>query len=333
MKCSPANGGEFSYAIPFCWSLVVGLVLLLAACGTQQVASPPNSSLSDGEPVSVALAQALTLGMKVSAGGVSLQEAKDLKLVNETVYDLSEKPLHHLVLVGPETRDFWATITSPKEGHALYAIGATDKRSFFSFIMPAGSFKSLSQTRAKAGSFARFLSPAAGILYLEDRAGRVWDVATATEVAPEQLEQGRQAQRVLIEQRQKDGILDKVKEDWDRLRAEASKKGLAQSGGLPTLDEVTLPNGSLDVRKLVEALEAQKAARGVSANYTNERAWCMGWFLGGHGLRQRGAERPQQQPHQPALELQPRQPRGHQRLSEWQPMPHRERHAQCRCAG
>jgi hypothetical protein len=93
----------------------------------------------------------------------------------------------------------------------------------------------------------------------------------------------RQAQRVLIEQRQKDGILDKVKEDWDRLRAEASKKGLTQSGGLPTLEEVTLPNGSLDVRKLVEALEAQKAARGVSANYTNERAWCMGWFCAGMG--------------------------------------------------
>ncbi|WP_297859056.1 hypothetical protein [Meiothermus sp.] len=112
----------------------------------------------------LALAQALTLGMKVSAGGVSLQEAKDLKFVDETVYDLSDKPLHHLVLMGPETTDLWGTLQNPKPTHALYAVGATDKRSFFSFILPAGSFKSLSDTRAKAASFRRFLSPAAGIL-------------------------------------------------------------------------------------------------------------------------------------------------------------------------
>ncbi|WP_337868915.1 hypothetical protein [Meiothermus sp.] len=232
----------------------------------------------------LALAQALTLGMKVSAGGVSLQEAKGYKFARETVYDLSLKPLHHLLLVGPETADFWSTIANPKDkNYALYAIGATDKRSFFSFILPAASFKSLTETRARAGSFKRFLSPAAGVLYLEDNTGRVWDVNTATEVSAEQMQVWRQAQRVLFEQRQKDGILDKIKEDWDRLRAEASQKGLAQSGGLPTLDEVTLPNGHLDVPKLLNALEAQKAARGVSANYTNERAWCMGWFCAGMG--------------------------------------------------
>uniref|UniRef100_A0A7C3DRX3 Uncharacterized protein n=1 Tax=Meiothermus ruber TaxID=277 RepID=A0A7C3DRX3_MEIRU len=264
--------------------MVVGLVLLLAACGTQQIKTAHDAQPWDGEPVPLALAQALTLGMKVSAGGVSLQEAKTYKFASEIVYDLSLKPLHHLLLVGPETTDFWGTIANPGDkNYALYAVGATDKRSFFSFIIPAGSFKSLAETRAKAGSFRRFLSPSVGVLYLEDNTGRVWDVNTATEVGAEQMKVWRQAQRVLFEQRQKDGILDKIKEDWDRLRTEASQKGLAQSGGLPTLDEVTLPNGHLDVPKLITALEAQKAAKGVSANYTNERAWCMGWFCAGMG--------------------------------------------------
>ncbi len=54
--------------------------------------------------MSLALAQALTLGMKVSAGGVSLQEARLYKFASETVYDLSYKPLHHLLLVGPEVK-------------------------------------------------------------------------------------------------------------------------------------------------------------------------------------------------------------------------------------
>jgi len=95
------------------WSLVVGLVLLLAACGTQQIKTAHDAQPWDGEPVPLALAQALTLGMKVSAGGVSLQEAKTYKFASEIVYDLSLKPLHHLLLVGPETTDFWGTIANP----------------------------------------------------------------------------------------------------------------------------------------------------------------------------------------------------------------------------
>ncbi|WP_347708821.1 hypothetical protein [Meiothermus sp. CFH 77666] len=231
----------------------------------------------------LALAQAFTLGMKVSAGGASLQEAKTYKFASETVYDVAGKPLHHLLLVGPETTDFWGTLSNPKSTHALYAVGATDKRSFFSFIMPAGSFKSVAETRKKAGSYKRFLSPSVGILYLEDQNGRVWDTATATEVSVEQMKLWQQAQRVLFEQRQKDGILDKIKEDWDRLRAEANNRGMSQSVGLPTLDEVTLPDGNLDVYKLISALEAQKVAQGLSPSYTNERAWCMGWFCAGMG--------------------------------------------------
>ncbi|GIW34106.1 hypothetical protein [Meiothermus sp.] len=231
----------------------------------------------------VALAQALVLGMKVSAGGVSLQEAKTYKFANETVYDMAGKALHHLLLVGPETSDFWGILNNPQPSHALYAVGATDKRSFFTFVMPAGSFRSLTETRTKAGSFKRFLSPSPGILYLEDQRGRIWDTATSTEVSAEQAKLWRQAQQVLFEQRQKDGILDKIKEDWDRLRTEANKKSLAQSAGLPTLDEVTLPNGILNVPRLLTALEAQKAAQGVSPSYTNERTWCMGWFCAGMG--------------------------------------------------
>ena len=280
------NYDKLSYGSFIFWSLVVGrwwlaVGLLLASCGTQQAS---NTSPSDGEPVPLALAEALTLGMRVSAGGVSLQEARSYKFVSETVYDLSYKPLYHLLLVGPKVKDFWGTIANPDGGnYALYAVGATDKRSFFTMIIPVASFKGLAETRAKAGSFKRFLSPAAGLLYLEDQSRRVWDVFSASIVSPEELRLQREAQRVLFEHRQKDGILDKIKEDWDRLRTEASQKGLAQSAGFPTLDEVTLPDGHLDVPKLIDALEAQRAARGVSSHYVNERVWCEGWFCAGMG--------------------------------------------------
>lgn len=49
------------------WLLGAGLALLLASCGVQKVEAPTSSS--DGEPVPLALAQSLVLGMEVSAGG------------------------------------------------------------------------------------------------------------------------------------------------------------------------------------------------------------------------------------------------------------------------
>ena len=269
--------------------MVVGLVLLLASCGTQQVETSFDTSPSDGEPVPLALAQALTLGMRVSAGGVSLQEARSYRFASETVYDLSYKPLHHLLLVGPEVKDFWGTIANPDGGdYALYAVGATDKRSFFTTIIPATGFRGLAETLAKAGSFRRFLSPAAGVLYLEDGSGRVWDVLSGSIVSPEQLQLEREAQRVLFERRQKDGILDKVKEDWDRLRAEASQKGLAQSARLPTLDEVTLPGGHLDVPKLIDALEASRRGSGDTAEGSFVNVTDMGsYYSGAFGMYRR----------------------------------------------
>jgi len=231
------------------------------------------------------MAQALTLGMTVSVGGVSLQEAKDLRFANETVYDLSGKPLNHLVLIGPETKGFWETMANPVKGadYSIYAVGATDKRSFFSFILTQDSFKSLLDARAKAGSYKRLLSAGGGSLYIENNSGRVWDVHSGKEVDTSQLSLLREGQRVLFEQRNKDGILDKIKDDWDKLSEEANKKALSQKAFLPTLSEATLPDGNLDVAKIVGALEVQRNASGVSAQYTNERSWCMGWFCAGMG--------------------------------------------------
>lgn len=232
----------------------------------------------------LALAQSLVLGMEVSAGGISPQEARTYRFASEMVYDLSGKPLHHLLLVGPDVRDFWSTISNPGEGdYTLWAVGATDKRSFFSAVIPASSFEAIAETRAKAGSFRRFLSPAPGVLYLEDESGRVWDVFSGSMVSPEQLEREREAQQALIEQRQADGVLDGVKEAWDRLREMASQKTAPQGVGFPTLEEVTLPDGQLNVPKVIDALEAQRVARGISPAYVNERAWCEGWFCFGMG--------------------------------------------------
>ncbi len=267
------------------WWLVVGFSGLVASCQLGGV-QPSSASPSDGDPIPPALAESLAVGLKVSTSGLSPQAAKgkSYRIAREMVYDMSGKPLHHLILLGPGTGEFWATLSAPDPEHALFAVGATDKRSFFSFIIPASSFKSIVETRDRAGSFKRFLSPTPGVLYLEDRSGRIWDTTTATEVDPAVVEQWRKAQRTLIEQRQKDGILDKMKEDWARVLAEASGQGLSpQSTGVPTLRALTLPDGSLDVEGFLTLLETQMASRGISPQYVNERAWCMGWFCAGMG--------------------------------------------------
>lgn len=200
------------------------------------------------------------------------------------VYDLSGKPLNYLLLVGPDVRDFWSTISNPGErDYALWAVGATDKRSFFSAVIPASSFEAIAKTRVKAGSFRRFLSPAPGVLYLEDESGGVWDVFKGSLVNPEQLEREREVQQDIIRQRQADGVLDGVKEAWDQLRQMASQKTTPQGLGFPTLEEVTLPDGQLNVPKVIDALEAQRVAKGISPAYVNERAWCEGWFCFGRG--------------------------------------------------
>ena len=276
---------------PHRWWLVAGLALLLASCqlqGTGPTQDSPASSYADptdGEPIPLALAESLALGLKVSTGGITPQQAKGYGFASETVYDMSGKPLHHLILVGPERREnFWAVLEKPDPEHALYAVGATDKRSFFSFIIPASGFKSIVETRDRAGSFKRFLSPTPGTLYLEDRRRRIWDTATATPVDPKEVERWKKAQRDLFEERHQTGVLDKIKEDWDKLRQQAYAQGLTPQGaGLPSLSQLTRPDGHLDMEGLMNALEAQATARGISPAYVNERSWCMGWFCAGMG--------------------------------------------------
>ena len=239
----------------------------------------------------IALAQALTLGLNVSTGGVDLKAARNVTFATETVYDLSGKPFNYLILTGPGVQDFWGTLANPAPDvkYTLYATGATDKRSFFSFILPQSYFKVLLDTKAKAGSYKRFLSPLPGVLYLEDASGRVWDVDTAQPVNPTTLTEQRKTQISIFEQREKDGILNGIKGDWDKLREEAAKKGLTQSGWLPSLDEVTLPDGNLNAQKIIEALENQINAKGVrpmagNSAYPYERGWCEGWFCAGLGF-------------------------------------------------
>jgi hypothetical protein len=256
------------------WSLVLGMVAGLAACSPKEVNGAPTE-------VSAALTQALALGLQISAGGVRLQEARDLGFAMQPVQDLSGQPLHQMVLVGPRVTNFWKTAENPVPGekYSIYAIGATKERSLFSFILTQDYFAKLVQTRKTAGSFKRFLSAGGGSLYLEDQTGKVWDTDTAKEVPVAELTQTRQAQQLLMQQRRKDGILQQMQAEWDKLEQEA----LTQSANLPSLRQLTLPSGDLNVTKLIAALEQQKNRKGLSAQYANERGWCMGWFCAGMG--------------------------------------------------
>lgn len=270
------------------WKL--GLAILLVACNMPSD-YPEHVAASDGEPLPLALTQALVLGMSLSTSDVSLQEARGWKFKTEMVYDLSGKPLNHLVLAGPEASGFWDTIAKPVKGakYSLYATGATDKRSFFSYILNRQYFQKLCDTLAKAGSFKRFLGAGGGTLYLENRQGHVWDVDSGERVGPNQLVQLRQAFTSLINQREKDGVLAWIKRDWDTLRGKLDTRLTPQTFSLPSLDEVTLPDGNLDAPGLISALEAQASAKGVRVSsgntaYPYERGWCEGWFCAGLGF-------------------------------------------------
>jgi hypothetical protein len=108
----------------------------LIGCAAQKVAVP--AALSDGSPTPIALGEAIALGMNLSTG-TTIQEAKDFGFASEMVYALSGKPLNHLVLVGPKPSGFWQALSNPVDNssYTAYAIGATDKRVFFSMILPS----------------------------------------------------------------------------------------------------------------------------------------------------------------------------------------------------
>jgi len=267
------------------WSLVVGLGLLFASCGTHKV-SPPSSSdvLFQAKPIPVAFAQALALKDKLE-GGVSLQAAKNLKMATEVVYDLQGTPFYNLTITSlnpPKWGSFWEVVNSydSSQKYTLYGTGGSDVRSIYNFEFYNSLVERLRAIRAMAGSYQRLVSPSGARLYLQDASGRFWEVWSGRPVPQAVIDQDQQSYQKLKQDFQNSPQLVKeTKDAWKAVMGDSSAPPIPQSMDAVSWKRFTQADGSLDIAGLAQTLESRGASvqrQGVSAQ--GDYKYCIGFL-------------------------------------------------------
>jgi len=282
--------------------LLLASALFLAACSQSTVPTSSSTGLNvgDAQPIPVATAQMLALQMQFRSGLHAQSIDPDtMGLAEEEVADLDGHPLYHLTLLGEGVKDFWTTVNHPlpNQAYQIYATGALDKRDFYSFILNESWFENVRRTLAVSGTFKNFVSPAGGQLYLVDQAGHTWDIDTATEVPESTLAHQRSAFEAMLVDRQRDGTFDGLQMAWKKYDAAANAtpvtaQSIGAAAAFPTLNALTLRNGTIDVKALVSTLRKSDHSLktlATSAKYPSENANCEGWFCA--GMRYSGAVR------------------------------------------
>jgi len=251
----------------------------------------PFDALEDAEPLPVAVGQALTLRTALE-DGVSLQTAKQIDLVTETVYDLEGYPFYHLTIAGYGLRGFWETVDTFSEGgqYWLAATGATKARSILSFQGEGTDLlRTLRDTKAAMGvKPKRIVAASMTVLYLQDAQGRLW-APGAQKPAEVSAVQAAREQYTLARKRNNDPeFARKLKEGWDALLAEkkdapgprpSSQTNFLTAGFIK-------PDGTLDVSKAIDSIgtytkpmaQVDNPER-VSLQYNQEMWACEGWWI------------------------------------------------------
>lgn len=251
----------------------------------------PFDALEGAEPLPVAVGQALTLRTALE-DGVSLQTAKQIDLVTETVYDLEGYPFYHLTIAGYGLRGFWETVDTFSEGgqYWLAATGATKARSILSFQGEgADLLRSLRDTKAAMGAKPkRIVGASMTVLYLQDAQGRLWSLGAQKPVETSSVQAARE-QYTLARKRNNDPeFARKLKEDWDALLAEkkdapgprpSSQTNFLTAGFIK-------PDGTLDVSKAIDSIGTYTKPMAqvdnsdhVSLQYNQEMWACEGWWI------------------------------------------------------
>jgi len=272
-----------------CRLSVVGLILLLAACGMQS--AKPFDALEGAEPLPVAVGQALTLRTALE-DGVSLQAAKRIDLVTETVYDLEGFPFYHLTIAGYGLKSFWETVDNFSEGgqYWLAATGATKARSILSFQAEGTDLlRTLRDSKAAMGETPkRMVAASMTVLYLQDNQGRLWLLGTQKPAERSSVQAARD-QYALARKRNNDPeFARKLKEDWDALLAE--KKDAPGPRPSSQTNFLTAgfvqPDGTLNVEKalssigsLTKPLAQVDDPNRVNLQYNQEMWACEGWWI------------------------------------------------------
>ncbi|ADD29663.1 hypothetical protein [Meiothermus ruber] len=145
-KCSLDYGGAFSHVCFVFWSLVVGLVLLLVACGSQQASCVQDTLTYEAVPAYIG--QALAVNASKDDLNLTPQTVQNKWIVSTLIHDPLMRPAFwaNLIVDGERPSSFWQSVSNAKNDSLVYLTGAATNRTFHSSLFPVEVFKSVHQT-------------------------------------------------------------------------------------------------------------------------------------------------------------------------------------------
>ena len=213
------------------WSLVVGLTLLLAACGSQQ-ASRAQDSLTY-ETVPAHIGQALAINASKDDLDLTLQTAQNKWVVSTLIHDPLMRPAFwaNLIVDGERPSSFWQSVSTAKNGNVVYLTGAATNRTFHGSLFPVDIFKSIQQTCGEC----RLVKYGDGLYAVR---GQEWLDARGNRLSADETDAIRKAFAAIASSVEQGDIPREMAKRWKRLLDESPKGVPAPTASGATNDPV-----------------------------------------------------------------------------------------------
>ncbi len=211
--------------------MVVGLTLLLAACGSQQ-ASRAQDSLTY-ETVPAHIGQALAINASKDDLDLTLQTAQNKWVVSTLIHDPLMRPAFwaNLIVDGERPSSFWQSVSTAKNGNVVYLTGAATNRTFHGSLFPVDIFKSIQQTCGEC----RLVKYGDGLYAVR---GQEWLDARGNRLSADETDAIRKAFAAIASSVEQGDIPREMAKRWKRLLDESPKGVPAPTASGATNDPV-----------------------------------------------------------------------------------------------
>jgi hypothetical protein len=194
--------------------LVVGLTLLLAACGTQQASRAQDTLTYEAVPAHIG--QALAVNASKDDLDLTLQTAQNKWVVSTLIHDPLMRPAFwaNLIVDGERPSSFWRSVSTAKNGNVVYLTGAATNRTFHGSLFPVEVFKSIQQTCGEC----RLVKYGDGLYAVR---GQEWLDARGNRLSADETEAIRKAFAAIASSVEQGDIPREMAKRWKRLLDES----------------------------------------------------------------------------------------------------------------